>query len=117
MTAEPVVLPEAFVDLAPFAGWALRTETERNRRRLASTMAEIRVFAEAMLPRLDAIAAHLDGFSLDALPKPEGDLFAMMLSLAEVAPAIECYGQPAVVDGYDSARFPADETHRLRPAV
>ena len=69
-----------------------------------------------MLPRLDAIAAHLDGFPLDALPKPEADLFAMMLSLAEVAPAIEAYGQPAVVDGYDSARFPANETHRLRPA-
>lgn len=116
MTPTPVVLPAAFADLAPFAAWALPTETARNRRRLASDMGEIRAFAEAMLPRLDAIAAHLDGFALDALPQPEAALFAMMLSVAEIAPAIECYDQPAVQDGYDSARFPAVETHRLRPA-
>ena len=42
----------------------------------------------------------------------------MLRSLAEVAPAIEAYDQQAaVIDGYESARFTPDETHRLRPSL
>ena len=32
-------------------------------------------------------------------------LFFMTLSLAEVAPAVENFGQPGVVDGYEYTRF------------
>ena len=34
-------------------------------------------------------------------------LFHIALSVAEVAPAVENYGQPSVIDGYDVARFVA----------
>jgi hypothetical protein len=32
-------------------------------------------------------------------------LFLLSLSLAEVAPAIENFNQPSVIDGYDFKRF------------
>lgn len=107
-------LPPDFQDLAPYADWALPTETARNARRVHSTQEQLEAFAKAMLPRVDAIAAHVDAQG-DALPADSERLFLMLLSLAEIAPAVECYGQPTVVDGYDSARFKADETHCLRP--
>jgi hypothetical protein len=38
----------------------------------------------------------------------------MTLSLAEVAPAVELFGQPSVVDGYDITRFtPQHDEGRL----
>ena len=42
-------------------------------------------------------------------------LMYLLLSLAEIAPAIEFYNQPAVIDGYESARFRADESFVMRP--
>lgn len=109
-------LPHAFAHLEPYVDWALRSETERNRRRLASSQAAIMDFAQAVLASAADIAAYID-----ALPKVERGseenerLLCLLLSLAEVAPAVEFYHQPAVVDGYDSARFAAQETHKLRP--
>lgn len=110
-------LPADFADLAPHAGWCLPTETERNRRRNASSMAELLAFRDAILPRVDAIVAHLNGFPLAAMPPCEANLMHMLLSLAEIAPAVECYHQPAVPDGFDPARFVADEQFVLRPPL
>jgi hypothetical protein len=59
-------LPESFSDLEQFAArWALPTENERHARRQASTMAELRSFYDAVLPRIDAIFAYLNDFPLD----------------------------------------------------
>lgn len=107
-------LPVEFAQLEPFVQWALPTETERNALRVASSQAELETFAAAMMPCAEAIAQLVDA-SANPLPEPVEKLFLMLLSLAEVAPAIEYYGQPTVVDGYDSARFLADEQHILRP--
>lgn len=107
--------PQPFAELEPFAGWALATETGRNHKRIASTQAEIEAFAQAMIPRLDAIAAHLAGYRLDDLPDPERRLFHLLLSVAEVAPCVEGYRAPTVPDGYDSRRFSAQEEFPLRP--
>jgi hypothetical protein len=49
--------------------------------------------------------SHLNRFAMDDLPPGERRLLDLTLSLAEVAPAIEFYKQPAVIDGYDSRRF------------
>jgi hypothetical protein len=111
-------LPNEFAMLEPFAAWALTSETERNRRRLASTQAEIVGFVEAMLPQVDAIAAYLDKLPAEAKLADEPErLMCLLLSLAEVAPAIEAYRAPAVVDGYESSRFAAVEGFRLRPRL
>ncbi|MGH7961577.1 MAG: hypothetical protein ACRERD_07080 [Candidatus Binatia bacterium] len=100
------LLPESFADLENFAGlWALATETERSRHRQASTMAEIQAFYDAMLPRMEGILAYLNQFPLAEMPEEAERLLYLTLSLAEVAPAVELFKQPSVMDGYDISRL------------
>ena len=101
------VLPEIFRDLEPFAGWVLTTEKERNQKRLASTMAEMQAFYDALLPRMEAIIAYLNQFPLDAMPGDGARLLHLTFSLAEVSTAVELFKQPGVIDGYDASRFVA----------
>ena len=42
--------------------WALPTKNERHARRLGSTVAELRTFYDAVLPRIDAMLAYLNDF-------------------------------------------------------
>jgi hypothetical protein len=111
------ILPEKFQDLEPIAGvWSLATETARNRQRLASSMEEMTRFSETLLPRLDEIFEYLDQFAVDKLPDAASkNLFYLTLSLAEVAPALETYGQQRVIDGLHAERVVADEHFKLRP--
>jgi len=114
--SEGPILPLDFADLQPFVGWALATETERNRRRHEVGMTAIVAFKESFLPRVDAVVAYLDYYPLDAIAPEDMPLMYMLLSLAEIAPPIEFYRQPAVIDGYDPRRFAAEEDFVLRPA-
>jgi hypothetical protein len=99
-------LPEQFRDLESWARiWALRTEAERHARRLASTIEELRVFYDAMMSRIEDILAYLSEFPLESLTPEVDRLLRLAFALAEIAPAVELYGQPEVPDGYDSRRF------------
>jgi hypothetical protein len=94
-------LPEQFKDLEAFVGaWALATQTERKRKRVSSTIEELRVFHDAILPRMDKIITHLNQFPLDNLPEDAKRLFDLALSLMEVAPAVEIFGQPDVPEAF-----------------
>src|SRR5581483_1704075 len=109
----PRRLPDAFAELERFVdAWALPSETARSRKRLASTMDEIQAFYDAMLPKGEAILAHLAAAgdpATDAdLSEETRTLFRLMLSLAEVAPAVEIFRQPGVIDGLEAARFVPD---------
>ncbi len=98
-------LPEAFRDLEPWLAWSLATERERSAKRQSSTMQEIKAFYGVMLARMEAILPYLEQFPPDNVPLQTERLFYLTLSLAEVAPAAELYGQPGVVDGFDVSRF------------
>lgn len=98
-------LPEPFQDLAPYLAWSLPTECERSVKRQASTMEEITAFYQAMLPRMEEILPYLAQFPQENVPVDVRRLFYLALALAEVAPAVENFGQPSVVEGYDVARF------------
>ena len=98
-------LPEPFHDLEKWLEWSLETEQERSDRRQASTMDDLKAFYAAMLDRMEEVLPYLDQFSVDALPEDATRLFYLTLSLAEVAPAVEQFGQPSVVDGYDVKRI------------
>ncbi|MGU7768633.1 hypothetical protein ACV229_00430 [Burkholderia sp. MR1-5-21] len=116
--AKHLRVPQRFDALQPFVEhWALATETERNAQRHAMPMSEITRFGTAMLGCVDEVVAYLNGFELGALAGDDATLMVLLLSFAEVAPAIEFYRQPAVVDGYEPARFAADETFVMRPAI
>jgi hypothetical protein len=60
-----------------------------------------------MFARTDEALSYVDQFPLDNLPPDAQRLFLLTLSLAEVAPAVEQFGQPQVVDGYDIERVVA----------
>lgn len=115
MNPSETLLPAGFGDLGAYAGWALASETERNHKRIDSSQADIEAFAKAILPRLDAICAHLGAYPLDSMPDDARRLYYMLLSVAEVAPSVEGYHAPRVPYGFDSRRFKAQEDFPLRP--
>jgi hypothetical protein len=98
-------LPAQFADLEPFLGWSLATERERTAKRQTSRMLEIKAFYDAMLPRLGEMLDYLNDFSQEDVPGEVKRLFLLTMSLAEVAPAVENFAQPSVIDGYDYSRF------------
>lgn len=107
-------LPEEFRDLEPWLDWSLATEGERSAKRQSSSMADLQAFYAAMLARMEEVLVHLEQFPLDTIPPDAERLLLMTLSLAEVAPAVELFGQPSVVDGYDITRFtPQHDEGRL----
>lgn len=106
MTAD--VLPPAFADLVPFVpDWALATSSARNARRLGSSMAELTAFYGAMVKRKDEIIDYLNRRPLRELAGPDRNLYYLLLSAAETAPAVEFFRSPQVVDGFDGARLVA----------
>ena len=93
------MLPIEFVDLEAFApAWCLGSEPERLAKRLSSTMTEMRAFYDAIVPRAEEVIAHLDTFSLDALPEEEKNLLHLVYSMIQVSFPVECWGQPNVPD-------------------
>jgi len=97
--------PEPFVDLEPFAAWALATELARSRKRQTSAMVEIQAFYDALLPRMEAVLSYLKRFPLGGLPAQEARLFYLTLALAEVAPAVELFQQPSEPDTFAVDKF------------
>ena len=100
-------LPHAFRDLEQWSSWSLPTEEARSARRQASGMSEIRAFYDAMAHRIDDALDYCNEFALESMPSDVQRLFYLVLSLAEVAPAVEQFSQPSVVDGYGIERFQA----------
>ncbi len=99
-------LPQPFSKLEPFVEqWSLGTERERNNIRITSTMEEIQEFYDAMLSQIHDALTYLDSFPLDDMPEDAQKLFNLTLSLAEVSNCVERFGEPAVPNGFDSARF------------
>lgn len=99
------LFPATFHDLEKWSAWAVATEQERSDKRQASTMTEIKAFYDAMLTRTEEILTYVEQFPLEQMPADAQRLFSLTLSLAEVAPAVELFGQISVVDGYDVKRF------------
>lgn len=98
-------LPKPFEDLEPFIGWALPDEVSRGRRRASSPMADIQAFYDALLPRMEEVLGYLNAHSLKELSPEAERLKNMVLSLAEIGPAVEFYGEPSVIDGFPTERF------------
>ena len=98
-------LPEAFADLTPWAGWALEPERARTAKKVASSMEELRAFYDAMMPRLEAIIAYLDGLPAGDRPAPAHRLYLLTLSLVEVANLVELYRHREGIEACDPLHF------------
>ena len=93
------LLPPEFSDLEPFAKtWCLPGEPERYAKRLASTMAELQAFYDAIFPRAEAAIAYLDAFPLHDLPDDARRLLHLMYSLIMVSFPVEIWRQPCIPD-------------------
>ena len=100
------LLPEKFKELEVFVSeWALETESERVKKRYSSSMEEINLFYDAMLPRLETLLEHLNQFSLDVLSEREKRLLYLTYSLAEISLSVEIFGEPGVPHGYEPSRY------------
>jgi hypothetical protein len=111
-------LPPGFEDLERFASsWSLETERERNRKRLSSPMEEIQALYDALLPRMEEVIGYLNQQQLNDLPPDARRLFYLSLALAEIAPAVEFYKQPEVVDGFPPDRFVPVDVPYMTPKV
>jgi hypothetical protein len=99
-------LPAGFESLEPFvAAWVLPDASARMAKRQSSAYEEIRCFYDALIPLGEKALEYLRGFQLGSLP-PQGErLLKLMLSLAEVGPAVEWYKDPKVYDGFEVARI------------
>lgn len=106
------VLPHGFEDLLPFAArWSLGTTAERSQERHRSSMDDIRAFYDAMMPKAATALTYLDKVPYDGtMSAADRNLMNLYLSLAELTTAVEWYGQPSVIDGYDPSlvRMPVE---------
>ena len=91
-------LPAQFADLAPFADWIFDTWRPRYEKRLASTMAEMQAFYDAILPRMADIIEYCNGFDLDDLPDDVRNLLLLTFAFCEASFPVEAWRQPRVPD-------------------
>lgn len=96
------LLPNGYEELSPFISkWALETEVERFRARLASDLTEIRVFYDAIFPHMDAIMVFLADYPASEfrdLPKPVENLYRLALAYMEVSHPIDLRWQGNDID-------------------
>ena len=106
LAAQPATLPAGFESLERFVGeWALPGAVSRLAKRQASAIEDIRRFYDAVLPLGEKALDYLRGFQMGALPPEAERLLKLMLSLAEVGPAVEWYNDARVYDGFDVHRI------------
>jgi hypothetical protein len=93
------MLPVEFADLEPFAAdWCLPSEPARFAKRMASSIAEMQAFYDAITPRAAAAMAYLDQYSLDDLPPEALELMHLLFSMIMVSFPVECWRGPRVPD-------------------
>jgi hypothetical protein len=93
------MLPSDFADLEPFAAkWCLGSEPERFAERMATSMADMQAFYDAIVPRAEEALAFCDKYPLDELPDEVLNLMHLLYSMIMVSYPVECWGQPQIPD-------------------
>jgi len=92
------MLPAEFADLEPYSDWCLATEPERYAKRMASSMAEMQAFYDAITPRAEEAISYCDKFPLDDLPADAERLLQLLYSVIMVSFPVEAWRQPRVPD-------------------
>jgi hypothetical protein len=100
------LLPNEFEDLdALVEEWAIPTSSARAEKRLQSTIECLEGFYNRLAPRAEGALAYLQTIALEGMSERDSNLLRLLLTLAEVSPAIEWYGRPDGAIGLDSRRF------------
>jgi len=100
------LLPKGFKTLEPLvADWVLPDSRARLEKRLTTPPATIRAFYDAMLVNAPKALSYLAERQVGELNEAEERLLKLLLSLAEMGPAVEWYGAGEYPDGFDARRF------------
>lgn len=112
-------LPEQFKELNIFVNdWCFPTQMERTNARQESNMKDITAFYDAMEPRMQEILDYLDTFAIDELQGETMTLLELAYAIAEIAPAVEMFGQKYVTSTFDARDFlPTHEPILKRPKM
>ena len=102
------LLPEAFADLSHLGEWILPTEEQRHRKKIASDLETVRKFYQTMLPRMEAIIAHLNG-AWETMGTVDRNLFLLACAFMEVSHPIELGWKTTDID----VAFPTDRVEFL----
>ncbi|MGE3772088.1 MAG: hypothetical protein AB7I32_04130 [Gammaproteobacteria bacterium] len=100
-------LPHGFSALERWLDdWVLADSTARFDKRRTTPLADIRAFYDGVLPHAERALDYLSQRRLGELDEAEERLLKLLLSLAEMGPAIEWYGAGSYPDPFDARRFP-----------
>lgn len=98
--------PEDFSELDGFvAVWGLPTMQGRIEKRLTSSLAELRAFHDAMLPRLPQIIDFLNQFPVNAIPAEYQPLANAALAMCDVDDPVNKWRSPVLDEALDPRRF------------
>ena len=85
-------LPEGFEHLSDHLEWARWDERERMQLQIDSTVEELAVFYDAVLPHVAEIYAHLANVPADdSMSDEDRTLFSLAVAFAETADGVEYY--------------------------
>jgi hypothetical protein len=102
-------LPAEFAALEPFTEWALPSERDRHRKRIAADLPTVRTFYDAMSPRMPAIIDFLDTIPVgdfDRQPAEVETLHHLALAFMEVSHPIDMNWRTTDVDdAFPTSRF------------
>jgi hypothetical protein len=83
-------LPLKFGDLEVFVSdWALKSEVARFNKLHQVTLPQLRVFYDAMLPKIEEILLYLNQYKIQELPADAKILFYLAMTFAETAHPID----------------------------
>ena len=100
-------LPKGFEALEGFVEqWMLPDSQARAQKRFSTNREDIKSFYDAMLSLAPQALEHLRQCELGNMSTEQESLLKLMLSLAEVGPAVEWYGDVQATDSFDPNRFP-----------
>jgi len=87
-------LPSQFADLQPLSEWTQPDQKKHKKKRLDSSIEELQLLYNTMLPRMEEIGSYLDEFPLNELPDPERNLIHLGAAFMEAAIAVELFDAP-----------------------
>lgn len=102
-------LPKEFAALEPFTEWALPSERDRHRKRIATDLRTVRTFYDAMFPHMNAIMGFLDKIPADDFDRQPAEvktLHNLALAFMEVSHPVDMNWRTSDVDdAFPSSRF------------
>jgi hypothetical protein len=86
-------LPIEFADLEQFVpAWTIEDQNDRHRKRVRSSLDELRAFYDAIYPRMNDLMGYLNGIPLcdpDELPPEAKNLYLLALSFMMISLPID----------------------------